>query len=123
MNFKQLHEEFIQKANRPMTLGALPVQPKESQAPVIPVERWKNVNGALYKTYKFRRLEDRNLFIVNLLSYEQSIEHNAEIVVSEQQVDLKLQTKDLGHVTELDKEYARYADVLFRDLVYSLNHE
>ena len=116
---QQLHEQFIEKSNRPMTFGALPVQPKEAEAPVLPMERWRAAEGALYKTYKFRRMADRNTFVMQLLAYESSTEHNAELRVNQDQVDIKVQTKDIGKVTELDKEYARYADVLFRGLVYS----
>jgi len=123
MNFKQLHEQFIEKANRPMTFGSLPVQPKEAEAPIMVAERWKSIDGVLYKTYKFRRQADRNNFVVSLLSYEQSVEHNADITIEHDQVSLKLQTKDVKRVTEIDKEYARYADLLFRDLVYSPVHE
>jgi len=83
------------------------------------MERWREVDGALYKTYKFRRQHDRNDFIMQLLSYEASTEHNAEININHDEVSLKLQTKDIGKATELDKEYARYADVLFKGLVYS----
>ena len=102
-----------------MTFGALPVQPKEPEAPVLPMERWRDVNGALYKTYKFRRQTDRNTFVMQLLAYESSTEHNAELRIMEDTVEVKVQTKDIGKITEIDKEYARYADVLFRSLVYS----
>jgi len=123
MNLKKLHEQFIEKANRPMTFGTLPIQPKEAEAPIFASDRWKSVDGALYKTYKFRRHVDRNNFIISLLSYESSVEHNADINIEHDQVSLKLQTKDLNRVTEIDKEYARYADLLFKDLVYSPTHE
>ena len=122
MKLADLHESFIEKAQRPMTFGALPIEPQEAEAPVIAVERWKEADGALYKTYKFRRTPDRNTFVMQLLAYEASVEHNADITIRHQDVSLKLQTKDIGKVTELDKEYARYADVLFRSLVYSSSH-
>lgn len=122
-SLKYLLEGFIEKANRPMTLGGLPVSPKEAEAPVLPVERWKTDGGQLSKTYKFRRPEDRNAFVQELFLYEQEVQHNATIIVTEGHVKLVLYTKDLDKVTELDKEYAKYADVLFRDLVYSPVHE
>ncbi len=123
MSFKRLHEEFIEPSNRAMNFDKLPVQPKEGQPPILPAERWRNVNDALHKTYKFRRLVDRNQFVVSLLAYEQVVGHNAELVIAEQQINLKLQTKDINRITELDKEYARYADVLFKDIVYNNEHE
>lgn len=122
MNLKLLHEQFIEQANRPMTFGALPVSPKDAEAPVIAVDRWKIVDGVLTKPYKFRRIEDRDSFVMALLSYEREVQHNAIITIDHDSVGLRLVTKDVDRVTELDKEYARYADVLFRDLVYSLGH-
>jgi pterin-4a-carbinolamine dehydratase len=119
MKMSQLHEAFIEKAQRRMDFGALPIEPKEPEAPLMAVERWREVDGALYKTYKFRRQHDRNDFVMQLLSYEATTEHNAEIIINQDEVSLRLQTKDLGKATELDKEYARYADVLFKGLVYS----
>lgn len=118
MNLKKLHEGFIAQARRPMTFGALPVSPKEAEAPIMAVERWREAGGALHKTYRFRRLSDRTAFVMQLLAYEESVEHNAEIHVSYDRISLKLQTHDVGKPTELDREYARYADVLFKDLAY-----
>ncbi len=116
---QRLHEAFIEKANRPMQFGALPVKPREAEAPVFAVDRWKEADGALYKTYKFRRMPDRDGFVMGLLGYEAQVQHNADLRISHDEVSLKLQTKDIGKVTELDCEYARYADILFKDLVYS----
>jgi pterin-4a-carbinolamine dehydratase len=119
---QQLHEQFIEMANRPMTLGALPITPRDSEVPVIAIDRWKESGGALYKTYRFRRMSDRSRFVMGLLAYEAGCEHCADITIKHDTVSLKLQTQDIGKPTELDKEYARYADVLFRDLVYSSGH-
>lgn len=119
MNLKSLHREFIDKAQRPMSFGRLPVSPQEAEVPVFAVDRWREAGGALHKTYTFRRVPDRSSFVMQLLAYEESVEHNAEIHISHDSVSLKLQTHDIGKPTELDKEYARYADVLFKELVYS----
>lgn len=118
MKRNTIYEEFIAQSQRQMDFGALPVKPKEPEAPIFAVERWKEANGALYKTYRFRRMPDRDAFVVGLLAYEANVQHHAELRVEESQVDLRLQTKDIGKPTEIDKEYARYADVLFKDLVY-----
>jgi len=119
MRLQQLHERFIEKAQRPMDFGRLPVRTREPEPPVIAIDRWRELEGALYKTYRFRRDEDRADFIVQLLAYESGAHHYAQIKVDEGEVELKLTTKDIDRVTERDKEYARYADVLFRGLVYS----
>jgi pterin-4a-carbinolamine dehydratase len=119
----QLCEQFIDMSKRSMLMGALPIQAKESNVPVLAMERWREINGALYKTYRFRRITDRNSFIMQLLVYESSTKHNADIRIEGDSVSLKVQTHDLDKVTELDKEYARYADVLFKSLVYNSDYE
>jgi pterin-4a-carbinolamine dehydratase len=119
MSLKQLHREFIEKANRPMTFGALPVEPREAEAPVLAVERWRQVDGALTKRYMFRRDGDRDRFLMGLLDYEREVRHNATIVIESDTVTLRVVTHDVDRVTELDREYARFADVLFKDVVYS----
>lgn len=122
MSLKALHREFIEKANRPMSFGALPIEPREAEAPVIAVERWREVDHTLVKTYQFRRDGDRDKFLMGLLDYERQVQHNAIIVVQADKVGLRLTTHDVDRVTELDKEYARFADVLFRDVVYCPDH-
>lgn len=122
MNLSSLHERFIELANRPMSFGGLPVRPLRPLAPVIAVDRWKEADGALHKTYRFRRQADRNDFVIQLLAYESRTCHNAQLKVDEETVELKLTTRDVSRVTSLDKEYARYADVLFKELVYSHRH-
>lgn len=119
MSLKLLHESFIAKANRPMQFGKLPVDPKEAEVPVLAVDRWRRSNGALTKTYSFRRTGDRERFINSLLDYELDVQHNAVMTVDGPNVSLRLTTHDINDVTELDKEYAAFADVSFKDIVYS----
>lgn len=116
-HFAYLHEEFIEKANRPMSFGALPIRATEPEAPVVPMERWREADGALYKTYKFREPDKRDAFIVTLLNYEREVQHNAQVRFDEGEVSLRIQTKTAERVTELDREYAKFSDVVFRDLV------
>lgn len=115
--FKDLHEEFIEKSHRPMMFGALPVRAVQPDAPVVPMDRWREADGALYKTYRFRVPEWRDSFITALLNYEREVQHNAQIRIDEGEVSLRIQTRTAERVTELDKEYARFADVVFKDLV------
>lgn len=125
MKLSRLHEEFIDAARRPMSFGRLPVLPKGVDVPVLAVERWKKVESPtrLRKTFKFRTQEMRNTFVRELLQYETETQHNAMITVDEGEVTLDIRTKDIDQITELDKEYARAADELFKDVVYSTTHE
>jgi len=122
MNLKKLHEAFIEKANRPMDFGGLPVTPKEAETPVMAVERWRSVSGELVKRYTFRREGDRDMFVHALLEYEREVRHNAVITITADAVSLNVSTEGVDHPTELDKEYSRFADLTFRDVVYSPDH-
>jgi len=122
MNLRTLHKEYIEKANRPMDFGALPIEPKEPDVPVIAVDRWRQVDGALVKQFLFRREGDRDKFLLGILDYEAQVKHNALIVIEGDRLALKVRTHDVDRVTEIDKEYARFADVLFHDVVYCPEH-
>ncbi len=105
-----------------MDFGALPIEPKEAEAPVIAVTRWKQLDGALVKQFLFRREGDRDKFLLGILDYESQVQHHALIVIEGDKVALKVRTHDVDRVTEIDKEYARFADVLFKDVVYCPEH-
>lgn len=112
-----LHEAFINKAREPMIKGSLPVQPKEDFLPIIAMNVWKKSQEFYVKKFEFRKQKHRNDFIKILLEYEDEVEHNAKMVINEGFVVLMLQTKDIEKVTELDKEYAKYADAVYKDVV------
>ena len=121
----KLHEEFIDRARRPMSFGKLPIQPLESGVAIIPMDKWEIVDSPkrLRKAYKFASNELRNQFVLALFEYENEVGHHAIITVGEYKVTLDIYTKDIDQVTELDKEYAKHADVLFKDIVYSVSLE
>ena len=118
---QNLHEEFIDAARRPMTFGKLPIRPIEGEVAIVAVNRWETVKSPtrLRKAFEFRNQEGRNRFVKKLLAYEDETRHNATITIEEGKVTLDVRTKDIDQVTELDKEYAKYADVLYKDTVYN----
>lgn len=120
MKMSELHKEFIAEAEGSMfgTHG-LPIEPTHSDQPVIVMDRWRIVDNVLVKKYMFRTLEMRNSFVRFLLSYEGDVQHSAKMIVDEKEVTLKVKTKDVDKVTELDKEYARFADATYKDVVYN----
>jgi pterin-4a-carbinolamine dehydratase len=120
---RQLHEEFIDKARRPMQFGRLPVMPRGKDVPVIVSDKWKKADNTLVKTYRFLSVELRNDFVRQLLAYEEKVGHHSTMTLQSDTVTLTLQTHDIEQITELDKEYARWADELFKDVVYSLSHD
>lgn len=119
MKLTDLCEAFIQQAERPMSFGSLPVSPKQAEAPVLPVNRWENVGGKLVKTYSFRRPNDREVFVMELFAYEKEVGHHATMTIEQDKVTLKLFTHDTDKISELDKEFARYADLVYKDVSYA----
>ena len=119
MKLTQLHEDFMDKATRPMTFGKLPILPKAGEVPIIAVNKWMKVDGKLQKKYDFSSIELRNRFVAALLAYEVQVGHNAAIVIEEESVAITVYTKDVDVVTELDKEYAAATDTSYKDVVYS----
>jgi pterin-4a-carbinolamine dehydratase len=116
----RLHEDYIEKARRPTTFSdGLPVKPVSPDVPVIVTNKWVSKDGRLFKTYRFREVEERNLFVKLLLDHEQEVRHNARITVDEDYVDISVWTKDVNSVTELDKEYAKHADSVYKEVLYS----
>ena len=123
MKLSRLHEEFIDAARRPMDFGRLPVMPRGKDVPVIATDKWKKSENSLIKTYKFLSNDLRNDFVRQLLIHEENVGHHATMTVQSETVTLTLKTHDVDQVTELDKEYAKHADELFKDVVYSLSHD
>ena len=121
MKLSKLHEEFIAVSKRPMQFGRLPVDPKRVELPVVPMERWM-IEGdprRLTKVYRFRRPEDRNVMVRTLLDYESEVGHHAKMLLDEGELRLSLITKGTERITELDKEYAQFADEVFKDVTSS----
>lgn len=119
MKLTDLCEEFISQAERPMSFGSLPVSPKQAEAPVIATSRWENIGGKLVKTYSFRRPDDREVFVMELFAYEKEVGHHATMTIEHDKVTLKLFTHDTDKISELDKEYALYADQVYKDVCYA----
>lgn len=117
---RSLHEEFIDRARRPMSFGSLPVSPQQPEVPIVVVNRWTKSDKTLLKKYYFRTKDMRNAFVKEVLEHEEEVGHHADITISEDSVSLRLQTKNIEEVTELDKEFAKWADSTYRDICYGV---
>lgn len=106
-----------------MDFGRLPILPRESDVPLITSNKWSKKDNSLVKTYNFRFKDQRNDFVRQILIYEEEVGHHAVITIREDSVSLVLQTRDVDQITELDKEYSKASDELFKDVVYSLSHD
>lgn len=121
IDLKTLHREVIDNDWKNTLGGRLPIKAKQSNAPIIAMNRWVYKDGSLVKRYEFRREEDREKFVSSMMQYERITKHYASLLVKKDSVVVSVTTEGLGHITELDKEYAAHADVVFKDIVYSVD--
>jgi len=119
----RLHEEFIDKARLPMNFGKLPVMPRGADVPLIPVNKWLKESNLLKKKYEFRLKSQKREFVTEILDHEEEVGHSPLLTIEEDSVTVTLQTKDIESITELDKEFAKWLDELYKDVVYSLSDD
>ena len=103
-----------------MSSGRLPISPAATDTPIIATNSWVKKDNKIQKKYEFMSKEMRNEFVTQLFEHEEEVGHHAKFSVEEDSVTLTLQTKDVEQITELDKEYAKFADVLYKDIVYQV---
>lgn len=123
LKLSELHREFIDRSKKPIISSELPIKVANLDKPIIAIEKWKIVNEKLTKSFMFESFDDRNRFLKSIIEYETQLGHHSSMEVEELTVKLSLITRDVNKVTELDKEYAKYADVVRRDLVYKNNND
>lgn len=113
---KDLMKEYIEINYEPIKSKALIKVTKKVL--LVPQNKWDLVNNkTLEKKFYFKSTEKRNNFIDKLFDYEKNKNHHATIIISQEIVKIILMTKRLSMVTELDKEYASYADSVYSDLM------
>ena len=99
--------------------GHLPVVPQATNVPIFVANRWvKTIDNELKKKYEFKTINEKRSFVVQLLNYELQTFHPIKLLAHELTVVLTLQTKDIDDVTDIDKEIAKYADLIYRDIIY-----
>lgn len=92
----------------------------QKQMPVTPkrVSRWERVASPrrLHATYEFKTQNEYALFLAEVLVYERETGHRAKIVCDYPTVTIEVYTKDVNEITEIDLEYAKAADDIFKDV-------
>ena len=119
---KNILTEYVDSVNSLPSIGrrsAMPVQPTVKQAPIIPVEKWSTDSGALVKKFHFRTIEQRNHFINELFNHETECGHHAALIVRENSVLVSLITKSCNAVTNVDREFAKACDSLYKCVTWS----
>lgn len=113
---KDLNEFFI-RTSRDSDISRLPIVVKNVDRPIVALEKWRELDGHYVKTYVFQSIQHRNAMIKCLLEYEENVKHCATISIEEGSVMISVSTKTVDTITELDREYARYADQVYKDVI------
>jgi len=106
-----------------MISNDLPIRVSNLDKPIIAIEKWKVEDGKLSKKYMFESYDDRNRFLKSIIEYETQIGHHSVLEINDLSIKMCLITKDVNKITEIDKEFAKYADIIRRDLVYKPHNE
>lgn len=122
MNYKlnrllTLNEELVRQASHSTVKPDVPVSVRTRSLPVKPIAVWSKTENYIEKTYEFSDASRRNMFLFQLLGMEEDRRHNAEMLVKEKSVKIRLTTKDVNKVTELDQEYSHAADAIYAELI------
>ena len=81
--------------------------------------KWKptQAGDALIRTYEFSNSSHMRRFVDQLLAMQDRVEHHAQILIEEKSVKVKVGTRSLERITELDTEYAAEADHIYEETV------
>jgi pterin-4a-carbinolamine dehydratase len=103
--------------------------------PIYVSNRWVKIRDnsnnciKIIKNYTFNENFERNRFINELFEYEESINHHGNITCTFDEqppnytVCIELWTRNIEIPTELDYEYAKFADIIYKDIVYNNEQE
>lgn len=70
-----------------------------------------------HRVYKFNsrmRLKD---FVNEILNLEDEMNHHGDLKISYDEVSIDVYTHNVNRITELDQEYTKHADFIYRDVL------
>lgn len=91
----------------------------EQNLPVVPAKvRWEVLDGPERFVRRFEFADRRRLidFVNDVLIFEDELEHHGELKVGAEAVDISVYTHTVEAITELDQEYVRAVDDIYRDV-------
>jgi pterin-4a-carbinolamine dehydratase len=96
------------------------VVPLQRSLPVIPKKKssWEKISNPnrMHRTYTFTSKKEYYLFLSAITAHEQDVDHSAKIICSYPDVTIEVYTHDVNDITELDLEYSRDAEEIYRDV-------
>ena len=94
----------------------LPVEDTQDES----FPEWEEVDSPrrLIKDYSFETRIMLERFVIGLIQFENIAGHHGKITIDNKSVRVETYTHDVDDITELDVEYAKYADSLFADMAF-----
>lgn len=92
----------------------------EKSCPVVPSQfSWEIHTDPerFSRKFKFESRPRLISFVNYVLSFEDEFHHRGEIRIDDKEVDISVYTHDVNKITELDKEYVRHVDNIYRDVL------
>jgi hypothetical protein len=99
-----------------------PVKTSTRENPVIISTKWiLQGNSVLRKVFHFDDIEKRNLFLTLFFSNEKETLNFSKIYVDADSVEIKICNENENiPISDLNKETAKFADILWKDVHYEL---
>tara|TARA_Y100000817_G_scaffold274072_1_gene234126 strand:+ start:183 stop:566 length:384 start_codon:yes stop_codon:yes gene_type:complete len=72
----------------------------------------------LSRSYDFENSEILKIFLNEALDYQESVQHHGKFVVEHKKIIIEIYTHDLDDVTELDLEWAKMMDNIYKDVQF-----
>ena len=94
----------------------------ESLPKEVPIQAkkttWKVTEdgSSLMRSFEFDKTIMLRYFVNELLALEDSLDHRGQILIDDKIVKVKVRTKTLDRITEIDVEYAAQLDKIFKDV-------
>jgi len=118
MKMSDLMRNYFDERCKPslLTEASLPVRTK-------PGMDWEVISSPnrLVKKFKFQKRQHLYNFLNDILHYEDEKHHHGKIRIQYKTVTIEVWTHDLKDITEMDKEYARDINEIYKDSNASFN--
>lgn len=92
----------------------IPIKPKRSDWEMVN----KNNEKYLFKEFEFANHKHMIYFIIESLKYANKVKHHPEILITHKNLKVKLTTKELNDVTELDIDMSKFMKDIYEDILF-----
>ncbi len=119
---KELMQDYKDRAFSSTLPSNTPIAPfnrRTEKFPVFPVARWNDVDSKLRKRFTFIGAETLMRFVNEVIEYSEELNHHSVITISKRTVDITVWTRNLSIITEIDREFARHVDEIYKDVIHS----